>query len=1387
MNERYRTRAYGLFLLSLATLLGACAKAKADEAKAREPWADARLSVSDGLVVWLDAAKLAEGREALGKPSLNEGDVVDFWPDASGLARHVSQEVADARPTYRELDGFRSVRFDGKDDFLLAAGLDQSAHDVTVFVVAASYSSPGSFTGFLAVSGEGKNDFESGLNIDQGVGSVQRLNVLNVEGAGSQGMANLLQEPASYGTLLRMCVASSPGKNGCSLRVNGKPQGTRDREESDVQMERLVVGGRYYELGAAPFVRGFLEGEIAEVLIYDRALQDAERDAVEAYLAEKYKDVGPLPLPNGPTEGVPLVRVENPPPVQVLVPGFAVRRLPVELPNVNNLLYREDGKLVALGYGGDVWLLYDTDGDGLEDKAQKFWDNQGRLRSTIGMALTPPGYKHGTGVFIASKSRCVLVVDADGDDLAEKELLVADGWSETFHNVDALGVAVDPGDQSVYFGLGTVNFVDPYEREKNPEALYPLDRERGVILRVAPDFSNRSIFATGIRFPVAIRFNDAGDLFCTDQEGATWVPNGNPFDELLHVQEGRHYGFPARHPAHLPGVVDEPSVFDYVPQHQSTCGLNFNEPVNDGPTFGPASWRNDAIVCGYSRGKLYRTKVVSTPAGYVAQNQTIASFDKLLCDACVSPTGDLVAACHSGAPDWGSGPTGEGTLYKISYVGTETPQPAAIWAQSPHEVRIAFDRPLPVEALAGLQDKLKIEYGRYVGAGDRFESLWPGYQVVNQQQRTARYLLPIHGAQWTADGRTLIVATDLHPKAVPYALTLPTPVGGNASASALDASLPQVGEIDVAYDLAGVAATVKGANGESVWSGWLPHFDLDVSQSLTQGSAEHEAFRNSLAAPGELTLRGRLDLVDMLRPAVQPGSKIDFEWPAEKVTLVVRSGRPFEGKIGDAEFRSAAVDGARHEARVTIDPSARVPVELTVPAKGENTDLRLVWHTNEDARERAFPLRRIILPWAPSAEGEAPTIDAADVPELAGGNWERGREVFFSEQAGCAKCHAVGGEGGTIGPDLSNLPHRDYASVMRDVTQPSFAINPDYVGQVLLLDDGRVLSGSIRTEGENLHIGDAKGVVTTISRTSVETITPSRTSTMPEGLPKILGPERTRDLLTYLLASPPRMPEYGQGDPPPPRRRDEVDAVLAGAPDPPAATRPIKVTLVAGRKDHGPGEHDYPAWKVAWSRLLRMADDVEVSAADEWPSPEQLKTADVLVFYQQGKWTPERARDLDAFLERGGGAVYIHYAVDGGTDAPGFAQRIGLAWQGGRSKFRHGPLDLGFDRAEGHPIARNFEKVHFHDESYWNLVGDPQRITLLASGKEDDADQPLFWTMQPAKGRVFVSIPGHFAWTFDDPLFRLLLLRGIAWTANEPVDRFDPLVAPGARIGPAVK
>ena len=107
-----------------------------------------------------------------------------------------------------------------------------------------------------------------------------------------------------------------------------------------------------------------------------------------------------------------------------------------------------------------------------------------------------------------------------------------------------------------------------------------------------------------------------------------------------------------------------------------------------------------------------------------------------------------------------------------------------------------------------------------------------------------------------------------------------------------------------------------------------------------------------------------------------------------------------------------------------------------------------------------------------------------------------------------------------IGPDLSNLVHRDYASVCRDIHSPGAAINPDYVPQRIALSDGRVLEGVIHTDGDRLIVGDTNGRRTVIDRAQVDAMAPSSISIMPEGLDLALGPDRVRDLLTFLLTDP---------------------------------------------------------------------------------------------------------------------------------------------------------------------------------------------------------------------------------------------------------------------------
>src|SRR6185295_15488725 len=124
---------------------------------------------------------------------------------------------------------------------------------------------------------------------------------------------------------------------------NGQPIGQRDRAPGPLKIEELTVGARIYSnIAVPPYIQGFFEGDIAEVLLWNRVLTNDEQTFVQNYLTKKYGPDTTAPV-HAALAIEPLHKVENPPELQMLVPNYSVRRLPLDLTNINNLRYREDG------------------------------------------------------------------------------------------------------------------------------------------------------------------------------------------------------------------------------------------------------------------------------------------------------------------------------------------------------------------------------------------------------------------------------------------------------------------------------------------------------------------------------------------------------------------------------------------------------------------------------------------------------------------------------------------------------------------------------------------------------------------------------------------------------------------------------------------------------------------------------------------------------------------------------------------------------------------------------------------------------------------------------------------------------------------------------------
>ena len=1037
---------------------------------------------------------------------LSEGQAMELWHDSSGNSRHLSQWSSNARPAWQH----GAVFFDG-DDYLAALFTPGfQAKNATIFIVAAPDRAAGDFPGLLSIARREENDFTSGLCLDLGREASPRgiMHCLNVEGAGQLKERNLLTTPLSLEHGHLFSVSTAPG--GSTVRADGKDQGKRDRGDVAFSADRVAVGARFVE----PAMRHFFHGKIAEILVFDRKLDADELARIEAWLSAKHAAFLRPIDPDAPRE-VPLQPEKDAPVVQMLVPGFEVEELPVRVTNLNNIEYAPDGRLFAGGYDGRFHLLRDTDGDGLEDKLDTF---SGETSDNYPMGMV---VKDGMPHALLSEE-IVRFRDTNGDGVPDKRETVVKGWDDPALQKDpllmhrrvdsAMALAAGP-DDDWYVTMGSANPGNGYWQKAegdiwSPDAVktgapaYSPEKRRGCLLHITKDGKVEQL-ASGLRYIMSLQWDRHGELFATDQEGATWLPNGNPFDELLHLEKGRHYGFPPRHPKLLPDVVDEPSVWDYAPQHQSACGFRFNGPAKGRGRFGPENWSNDAIVTGESRGKLWRTTLAKTAAGYVANNQLFASVGMLVTDCAISQEGELVICCHSGPPDWGRGPAHEGKLFKIRFTDPAAPRPVLTWARDEIHSVIEFDQPLKKDEWQDLASRIHIEGGAFVAAGDRFEAIRPGYAVVSAQQKQPRFRIPVKSAALGKDGRSIVIESSPRTEAHGYGIAIDYPRKGKG--------IKQADAIDVECRLNGIEASWQGGN--ETWQGWLPHLDFTIAREFTRGSAAHQSAFDRFSKPGSLTLRTRLDLSHMLRPRTQPGSKLDHTPEPEVVTITLKSdaGLSVKGKNLSATGKELSFTRTLRDGDAWQD----LEIAMSTPANG----LEITFHTAIDPRPRPLGVRRFMMPFA-----RPPGALAAEAPvhEIAGGNWENGKKLFFGK-ATCFTCHQMNGEGHAVGPDLSNTVHREYDAVLRDINDPGATINPDAVAYQVTLRDGTAVVGTrVGETAEDLKIAAPGGNITVVKKSEVKETSALPVSLMPPGLLGVLNEQEVKDLMTFLLTKPQR-------------------------------------------------------------------------------------------------------------------------------------------------------------------------------------------------------------------------------------------------------------------------
>jgi len=134
------------------------------------------------------------------------------------------------------------------------------------------------------------------------------------------------------------------------------------------------------------------------------------------------------------------------------------------------------------------------------------------------------------------------------------------------------------------------------------------------------------------------------------------------------------------------------------------------------------------------------------------------------------------------------------------------------------------------------------------------------------------------------------------------------------------------------------------------------------------------------------------------------------------------------------------------------------------------------------------------------------------------GDVRRGQAIFNSAKAACAACHAIGYQGGNVGPDLTRISEvRSERDLLEAIVFPSASFVRSYEPMIVAMKDGEEHSGVLRREdsGEVL-LATGPTSELRIARDDISEVRPGTVSVMPQGLDEQLSRQELADLIAFL-------------------------------------------------------------------------------------------------------------------------------------------------------------------------------------------------------------------------------------------------------------------------------
>lgn len=153
------------------------------------------------------------------------------------------------------------------------------------------------------------------------------------------------------------------------------------------------------------------------------------------------------------------------------------------------------------------------------------------------------------------------------------------------------------------------------------------------------------------------------------------------------------------------------------------------------------------------------------------------------------------------------------------------------------------------------------------------------------------------------------------------------------------------------------------------------------------------------------------------------------------------------------------------------------------------------------------------------------SLNASAYDLILDGDEAKGREIYFGKGA-CNKCHALRGEGGSLGPDLTNAGGSKSLNHIRDaILEPNKRISDGYQAATVHLKSGKTITGVMRDfTNYSISLVDNQGNLYLLQQAEIADRQLAKSSPMPSYKDRLTKTEQ-RDLIKFVARQSARRQE----------------------------------------------------------------------------------------------------------------------------------------------------------------------------------------------------------------------------------------------------------------------